>query len=190
MLLAGARERERTHRLGDRRELLPGAPQHLHVDLILEVGGGRADLARELDDAARFGEVARERLLADHAAELRAVSDCLRDLFHHGHAAEVRAEDRDHVDVVRHLPHAVEHLAGTQPAGTHRFGERVRRRARRQPVDLDAADGFERAQVELTDEAGADDPVPQRHASRRTCSRAGRRAAARARSQVVSRSTA
>ena len=32
-------------------------------------------------------------------------------------AAEVGVEDRDHVDVVRHLPHAVEHPAVTRARG-------------------------------------------------------------------------
>ncbi len=85
-----------------------------------------------------------------------------RDLLHHVDAQEVGVEDRDDVDVSRHLAHTLEHPRLAEPARTDRLGQRVRGRACCEPGDLDAADRLERAQLELGQEPGADDPVPER----------------------------
>ena len=99
------------------------------MDLVLEVRGRCSDLARERDDAARFGEVAGERLLADQSLELRAVAHRVRDLFHHVDAEKVGVEDRDDVDVWCHLADALEHPRLAEPACTDRLGQLVRGRA-------------------------------------------------------------
>ena len=135
--------------------------------------------AAQLDHPARFGQVARERLLADEAAQLRAVVDRRRDLFHHRDAAEVRREDRDDVDV-RGPSRARSRTRAPSPrprartdAASASGGVRDVSPATSTPRTLSSARRWNAA-----DEPATDDPVAQRlHAfavSRRRCSRAGR----------------
>ena len=131
------------------------------MDLILEVSGRRADLLGQRDDTTRFRKVARKWFLADQSSQSSAFAHCVGDAFHHLDAAEVGVEDRDDVDMMGHLPHTFEHTRLTQTACSYRLGQLVRRRTRREPGNVDAADSFERPEVELADEPRADDSVTQ-----------------------------
>jgi hypothetical protein len=186
VLFGCACQRERPHALHHGSELLEGCAHAVHVDLVLEVRRGRADLSRQLEHAPRLGEVARQGLLADQAAQVRALLHRKGGLFERGDPGEVRTEEREHVHVGRHLAHTPVYDSVPQPLLAHGGGVRLGGRARRQPGHLDPADLRECAQLEAGDEAAADDAVAQGQAisrgslSRRTGRRRARAAAATA----------
>ena len=76
----------------------------LHVQLVFEVR--MRELRRSSTSStqlAGFGQIASQRLLADHALQLRPGFNGLDQLFDHFHAGKVGSEDGDHVDVRGHL---------------------------------------------------------------------------------------
>ena len=105
---------------------------------------------RELHHAARFGEVARQRLLADEAAQPRAVARPRPRSPPSPRPGTKLALKIATTSTSRAISRTlVEHARLAEPALARRCRELVRRRARREARDLDAAHALERAQVEL-----------------------------------------
>jgi hypothetical protein len=161
VLLGRARQHQRP-RARERRELRERGGDHAHVQLVLEVRGRRADLARELEHAARLAQVAGQRLLGDQPAQpCAAVAHRCRDLDQRVDARVVRTEQRQHVAVRGELAHRVEDARRSQPGFTRPLRELGRRARRIQAVHLDAAHLAQRAQLEAADEPAADQAVAQ-----------------------------
>ena len=195
VLLGRTHQRERSHRRRRAGELRARLLQHLHVDLVLEVRGRRADLAARARRTRRasarlrasgFSQISpRRRAPSRTAAAISSITSTRH---------EVGVEDRDDVDVGHHLPHA-RRTPAPRPSPRARTdaasscgGVRDVSPATSTPRTLSSARRWNCAH-----ESGADDAVAERlhrsALSRRTCSRAGRPATASARSHVVSRST-
>ncbi len=116
----------------------------------------------QLDDAAGLGQVAGQRLFADHALQFGAGAGGRDDLFDHLDAGEIGREQRDHVDVGRHLGDAREDAAFTQIVRAHERGQLFRRPPRDQPRDLDAAHLLQRPKLKRRDKPAADNSISQR----------------------------
>ena len=166
--------------LGGAGEIGPAADRHraapddvlaaLHragEHLVLQIAVIELGVFGEPQHLARFGERASERLFAGDADELRPAGfHQPMDLAHGVEPGEIRHADPDRVDLAGNQ-HGFERSEG--PAGPEL--ERVGLGRQRLAIggggavdagDADMANGNERLQVEIVDEAGADQTDPQR----------------------------
>src|SRR5262245_57346057 len=163
---SAARARERSHRERDAAQLPQCVLYRLHVDLIFEVGLGCADSPCQFEHPIGLDEIARERLFDDEPFELCPARNRISRLFERGDAREVRAEECEHVDVLREARDVAMDRAGAETVVAYELRELLGRCARMESDNLDAAHARERAQLEVRDETAADDAVAQSHVSR------------------------
>ena len=163
VFLGGAHQAEWSHRIDHTGQLRQRRRHRLHVNLILEIRGRRADLARQREDSVRLGHIARQRLFADQALELCARTDGCEGLFERRDSREVGPEEGHDIDVRCHLRDASIHGTRPEAVAAHELGMRFWCRARDQSRHLYVTHAGERAQLKPGDETATDDAVTQSH---------------------------
>ncbi len=162
VLFRRTRQEHWPHCVDDWGELRALRLHGLHVQLVFEIDVRQFGVFDQFDEPARLGQIAPQRLFADHAGQLGAGTRGVDDLFDHFDAREVRREDGDHVDVRRHLLDARIHAPLAQSMLADVFGQGFRRSPRDEPGHLDAAHLCQCAQLKRGNEPAADDPIAQR----------------------------